>query len=135
MEQWAKHEEPTVEEIAKLFPKDEGFILGTSRGCEEPATITPIAQVLDSDGWIYPTHTTAYAFRVDWVSPVPFGGGPKSRTVIAIYRESGQGRDEAWVSYDYYVVKEGLSEEGAREAIDIILTRLPVWVAGGVQEY
>lgn len=66
------------------------------------------------------------------MSPSPYGGGPKSRTLIAIYRNVGVGTDEAGELFDFYRVDRGLTKQEALESIDLILTRrLPKWVEGG----
>lgn len=131
---WANKELPTLEEAAELLEEvDRRYFLGKARGCTEPGTITPlVTDFSDSNGWIHPTFTRAYAFRLDWVSPSPYGGGPKSRTLIAIYRNVGVGTDEAGELFDFYRVDRGLTKQEALESIDLILTRrLPKWVEGG----
>lgn len=131
---WANKELPTLEEAAELLAEtDRRYFLGKGRGCTEPGTITPlVTDFSDSDGWIHPTLTRAYAFRLDWVSPVPYAGGPKSKTLIAIYRNVGVGTDEAGEVFDFYRVERGLTKQEALESIDLILTRrLPKRVEGG----
>ena len=93
MTTWTDWENPTLEEIAACIPDHQREILGHSFGSTGPGTITKITTTLDSDGLFTPVFIRAYAYRVDWVSPNPFSGGHKSRTVIAIIEEGGRGTD------------------------------------------
>ena len=133
MKCWTNRELPTLEEAAELLAEtDRDFFLGKAYGCNEPGTITPlVTDFSDSDGWIHPTLTRAYAFRLDWVSPIRIIGA-RSRTLIAIYRIVGVGTDEAGEVFDFYRVERGLTKQEALESIDLILTRcLPKRVGGG----
>ena len=133
MKCWANRELPTLEEAAELLNEtDRDFFLGKAYGCTEPGTITPlVTDFSDSDGWIYPSFTRAYAFRLDWVSPIRIIGA-RSRTLIAIYRIVRDGIDDAGELFNFYRVERGLTKQEALESIDLILTRrLPEWVAGG----
>ena len=135
MTTWTDWENPTLEEIAACIPYHQREILGQSFGSTGPGTITKITTTLDSDGLFTPVFIRAYAFRVDWVSPNPFSGGHKSRTVIAIIEEGGRGTDTPYVNHDIYAVPAALDEAEAQAMISLIRHRLPVHVAGGVEEF
>lgn len=135
MTTWNDWTNPTIEEIAACFPDLEREILGHSFGSKGPATITKVVEAFDSDGLLHPSYIRAYAFRVDWVSPRPFNGGPKARTVVVIIEESGRGTDSPAVRRDIYAVPAGLDEAGAQAIIDTIRHCLPVHVGGDFEAF